>query len=131
MNPNYRRQSSSGQFAAAFRWVIVFAFFSTVGLSYVYLKNQMHLSGIQKHALENELGDLISQNNVMAVQIVQLTSATALQHRIDEGFLKLVPINKQTVVQIHTADSTRWASDGGSHLRGDFRPVSHGGATQQ
>ena len=125
MNPNYRRQSSTGQFAAAFRWVIVFAFFSTAGLSYVYLKNQMHLSGIQKRALENELGDLIAQNNV------QLTSPTALQHRIDDGFLKLVPINKQAVVQIHTADSTRWASDSASHPRGDFRPVSHGVATHQ
>lgn len=126
MNPNYRRQSSAGQFAAVFRWVIVFAFFSTAGLSYVYLKNQMHLSGVQKRALENELADLISQNNVMAVQIVQLTSTTALQHRIDEGFLKLVPINNQAVVQVRTADSTRWTSDSSARPRGDFRAVSHG-----
>ena len=126
MNPNYRRQNSSGQFAAAFRWVIVFAFFSIAGLSYVYLKNQMHLSGVQKRALENELADLISQNNVMAVQIVQLTSPTALQHRLDEGFLKLIPISAQTVVQVRTADPSRWASESSSRPRGEFRAVSHG-----
>lgn len=123
MNPNYRRQSNPGQFAAVLRWVIVAAFFTIAGLSYVYLKNQMYVGGLQKRALERELADLISQNNVMEVQIAQLTSPTTLQHRLAEGFIKLVPISAQSIVHVRTADAKRWVSD--ERPTSDFHAVSH------
>ncbi len=123
MNSNSRRQSNNGQFAAVLRWVIVVAFFSVAGLSYVYLKNQMYVGGLQKRALERELSDLILQNNVMQVQIAQLKSPTALQSRLAEGFIKLVPIGTQSVVHVRAADTNRWLTE--DRLTNDFHPVSH------
>ena len=106
-------------------------FFSAVaGLSYVYLKNQLYVCGIQRKALEQELNELISENNVMETQISNLTSRAALQRRMDEGFMKLVPITNQSLVRVHTQDSNRWLTDGTSGRIVRFRPLrtsrSHG-----
>ena len=94
------------------------------GLSYVYLKNQLHVSGVQRKGMEQELNELISENNVMEAQISRLTSRTALQRRLDEGFIKLVPITSQAIVRVHPQENTRWAAEdrtGGNQLQ----TVSH------
>ena len=60
----------------------------------------------------------------MANQIVQLTSQATLQRRLDEGFIKLVPITNDAVVRVHSADGSRWAAGaqaGGSQIQ----TVSH------
>ncbi len=129
MNSNYRRQSNTGQFASTLRWVIVVAFFSVAGLSYVYLKNQMYVGGLQKRALERELSDLILQNNVMQVQITQLQSPTALRARLADGFIKLVPISGQAIMHVRAADTGRWANTDRSASA--FHPVSHDTAVNQ
>ena len=91
MNPNSRRRTNRLHFATLLRGVIIAAFLGVAGLSYVYLKNQLHVSGAQRKGLEQELNELISENNVMEAQVSRLTSRTALQRRLDEGFIKLVP----------------------------------------
>lgn len=128
MNPNAKRQTNRLQFAALLRGVIITAFLGVAGLSYVYLKNQMHVCCAQRKALEQELHDLISENNVMEAQIARLTSRTALQRRLDEGFIKLVPINNQSLVRVHSQENSRWVVDD----RGDdqLQTVSHERTTQ-
>ena len=111
MNPNTRRQTNRLQFVTLLRGVIITAFLGVAGLSYVYLKNQMHVCGAQRKEMEQELHDLISENNVMEAQIARLTSRTALQRRLDEGFIKLVPISSQSLVRVHTQESGRWIVD--------------------
>lgn len=124
MNTNLRRRGNTGQFAAVLRWVILLVFISASGLSYVYLKTQMHMGGLQKRALERELSDLISQNNVMEAQIAQLTSPTALRRRMEEGFIKLIPISTQSIVRVRTtSDGNRWLAN--EQMANDFHPVSH------
>ena len=86
-------------------------FLAAAGLSYVYLKNQLHVSGMQRKGLEQELNELIAENNVMEAQIARLTSRTALQRRLDEGFIKLVPITSQAVVHLQAQDGGRWTMD--------------------
>ena len=111
MNPNTKRQTNRLQLAALTRAVIVTAFLGVAGLSYVYLKNQLHVCGTQRKALEQELHELIAENNVMEAQIAKLTSRTILQRRLDEGFIKLIPINNQSLVRLHTPESGRWVAD--------------------
>ena len=111
MTPNFKRQTNRLQFAALLRGVIITAFLGVAGLSYVYLKNQLHVCGTQRKGLEQELNELISENNVMEAQISRLTSRAALQRRLDEGFVKLVPITSQALVRVHTQDSNRWVAD--------------------
>lgn len=111
MNTNAKRQTNRLQFAALLRGVIITAFLGVAGLSYVYLKNQMHVCGTQRKAMEQELHDLIAENNVMEAQIARLTSRTALQRRLDEGFIKLIPINGQSLVRVRTPENNRWMVD--------------------
>lgn len=111
MNSNFKRQTNRLQFAALLRGIIITVFLGVAGLSYVYLKNQLHVCGAQRKGLEQELNELISENNVMEAQISRLTSRAALQRRLDEGFIKLVPITGQALVRVHTQESNRWVAD--------------------
>ena len=120
MNLNAKRHSNRLHFAALLRGLIVTVFLGIAGLSYVYLKTQLHVSGTVRRGLEQELNELISENNVMEAQISKLTSRTALQRKLDEGFIKLVPITSQAIVHNSSQEDGRWAVDvraGGSQLQ--------------
>ena len=71
------------------------------GLIYVYLSVQAHQLGDRKKALENELASFRSQNEVASVQIAALTSRSALQRRLKEGYLKMMPIAEQHIVRLN------------------------------
>lgn len=125
MNLNSKRSKNHFQFAALLRGLIVTAFLAVAGLSYVYLKNQLHVSGMQRKGLEQELNELIAENNVMEAQISRLTSRTALQRRLDEGFIKLVPINPQSVVRVRSLqEGTRWTVDARANAS-QIQTISH------
>ena len=111
MTPNFKRQPNRLQFAAILRGVIITVFLAVAGLSYVYLKHQLYVCGNQRKDLEHELNELISENNVMETQISNLTSRAALQRRLDDGSLNLVPISNQALVRVHPQDSNRWLTD--------------------
>ncbi len=111
MNSNFKRRTNRLQYAALLRGVIITVFLGVAGLSYVYLKNQLHVCGTQRKMLEQELNELISENNVLEAQISGLTSRSALQRRMDEGFVKMVPITSQSLVRVHTQDNNRWVAD--------------------
>ena len=70
------------------------------GLSYLYLKNQLFVLGTHRHAMEQELRDLIAQNNVLETRVSDLTSFKTLQHGLDDGFLKLIPIGEHAVAHV-------------------------------
>ena len=74
---------------------MITAFLALTGLIYVYLTVQLHHLGDRKKALENELTNLRAQNDVTSVQIAALTSRSALQRRLKEGYLKMIPIAEQ------------------------------------
>lgn len=123
MNSNFKRHSNRLQCASMLRWVIVAAFLGVAGLSYVFLKNQIHLCGTQRKALESELTLIKAENNVMEARIAQLTSRAELQRKLNSGFIKLVPIAAQAVVRVRPSDRERQAS---LELLDDaIRPVSH------
>src|SRR3712207_285456 len=82
------------------RWIILTAFVAVTGLIYVYLSVQAHQLGDRKKALESELASVRFQNNEASVQIAALTSRAALQRRLKEGYLKMLPIAEQHIVRI-------------------------------
>lgn len=124
MNPNPKRPTNRLQLAALMRGMVITVFLGLSGLSYVYLKNQLHVCGAQRKSLEQELHELIAENNVMDAQIARLTSHAALQRRLDEGFIKLVPINDQALVRVRSQDNGRWiAEDHGGDSQ--LQTVSH------
>jgi hypothetical protein len=83
------------------RWIVIAVFTAATGLSYVYLTVQLHHQGVVKKQLEQELVAVRTQNEDAKVQIAALTSRTALQRRLQEGQLKMIPITEQSIVRLN------------------------------
>lgn len=79
------------------------ALLAVAGLSYVYLTLQLHWLGDRQKALETTLAGLRKQNDVANVQIAALTSRSALQRRLKEGYLKMIPITEQSIVRLNSS----------------------------
>ena len=100
MHAPRRKTFNSVNAASLARWILVTGFLALTGLIYVYLTLQLYHLGDRKKALENELTSLRSQNDVASVQIAALTSRAALQRRLKEGYLKMIPIAEQNIVRL-------------------------------
>jgi hypothetical protein len=100
MHAPRRKSFNSVNAASLARWIVITGFLAVTGLIYVYLTLQLYHLGDQKKALENELTSLRSQNDVASVQIAALTSRSAMQRRLREGYLKMIPITEQNIVRL-------------------------------
>jgi hypothetical protein len=76
------------------------AFLAVAGLTYVYLTLQLYHLGERRKATEKELIGLRTQNDVASAQIAALTSRSALQRRLKEGYLKMIPISEANIVRL-------------------------------
>jgi hypothetical protein len=100
MNRSRRRNCNTVNAASLARWIVVTAFLALAGLSYVYLTLQLYHLGDRRKAIENELASLRTQNDVTSAQIAALTSRSALQRRLKEGYLKMIPISENNIVRL-------------------------------
>lgn len=100
MKRSRRRHWNAVNAAGLARWIILTSFLAVAGLIYVYLTIELYHLGDRKKALENELTSLRAQNDVASVQIAALTSRSALQRRLKEGYLKMVPIGENNIVRL-------------------------------
>src|ERR1700720_4918714 len=100
MNRSRRKNWNTVNAASLARWIVLTAFLALIGLSYVYLNLQLYHLGDGKKALENELASLRTQNDVASLQIAALTSMSALQRRLKEGYLKMIPISERNIVRL-------------------------------
>ena len=107
MNRSRRRNCNTVNAASLARWIVLTAFLALAGLSYVYLTLQLYHLGDRKKALENELTSLRSQNDVASVQIAALTSRSAMQRRLKEGYLKMIPIAEPNIVRLNAPRPAR------------------------
>lgn len=85
------------------RWIVITASLAMTGLIYVYLTLQLHDLGDRKKGLENELTNLRAQNDVARVQIEALTSRSAMQRRLKEGYLRMISISERDIVRLNAA----------------------------
>ncbi len=98
------------------QWLILFFVLGLSGLFFVYLKNQQHAIGKQTHIVEAQLGEARAHNDALIAKITGLTSRGALQRKLDEKFLDLIPIREAAIARINTPlqeqdrDITRTAS---------------------
>lgn len=103
MNRRRRKNFNPIDAPALARWIVIVAFLTATGLSYVYLSVQLHHQGVERRALEQELIATRTQNEDARVQIAALTSRTALQRRLKEGYLKMIPITEQSIVRLNSS----------------------------
>jgi hypothetical protein len=100
MNRSHRRNCNTVNAASLARWIVVTAFLALAGLGYVYLTLQLYHLGERRKAVENELASFRTQNDIANAQIAALTSRSALQRRLKEGYLKMVPISEANIVRL-------------------------------
>ncbi|HAF04383.1 MAG TPA: hypothetical protein DCO65_01235 [Spartobacteria bacterium] len=100
MSRSRRKNWNTVDAASLARWIVLTAFLALTGLSYVYLTLQLYHLGDRKKALENDLASLRSQNDVVSGQIAAFTSRSALQRRLKEGYLKMIPISERNIVRL-------------------------------
>jgi cell division protein FtsB len=100
MNRSRRKNRNTINAASLARWIVMTAFLAFAGLSYVYLTLQLYHLGDRKKAIETELANLRTQNDVASAQIATLTSRSALQRRLKEGYLKMIPIAEANIVRL-------------------------------
>jgi hypothetical protein len=101
MHRQRRKNFNPLQAASLARWLVITGFLAVTGLIYVYLQVQLIQLGDRKKALETELGFLRSETEVASVQIEALTSRPALQRRLKEGYLKMIPIAESSIVRLN------------------------------
>ena len=103
MHAPRRKAFNSVNAASLARWIVITVFLGLTGLIYVYLTLQLYHLGDRKKALENELTSLRAQNDVASVQIAALTSRSAMQRRLKEGYLKMIPISEHNIVRLNAS----------------------------
>ena len=97
-------------------WLLVACLAALAALYYVQLKNGIHASGVRVKALERELADLGTQDEVVRAKIAQLSSRSVLQKHLEDGFIALKPIPDDRLVRM----------DGGVRAgNGEVRAVSN------
>lgn len=72
----------------------------SLGLSFVYIKNQMVALGSEKKEKEDELIRLVAQRDTLEAQIAMLNSRASLQDRLRDGFIDLQPISEESLVRL-------------------------------
>jgi hypothetical protein len=105
MAGNRKKHSNTVQVGSLMKCVVALCFLGIMGLSYVYLNNQMHSRGSEISKLEKELTDLKVRNEEAGAKIAQLSSRTVLQRRLKEGFIKMIAITDDRIVRINTSVS--------------------------
>src|SRR5213596_3575483 len=100
MNRSRRKNCNAVNAASLARWIVVTAFLALAGLGYVYLTLQLYHLGDRRKAAENELATLRTQNDIATAQIAALTSRSALQRRLKEGYLKMIPVSDSKIVRL-------------------------------
>jgi hypothetical protein len=100
MNRSRRKKFNAIDAASLARWIVITIFFALTGLIYVYRTIQLHDLATEKDRLEKELVSLRKEREVASDRIVVLTSRSALQRRLKEGYITMVPIAESNIVRL-------------------------------
>jgi cell division protein FtsB len=101
MTSNRRAPAPSIRVASFCKVIIAAVFIASSGISYVYLKNQLKLSGDKQIELERRLAELRKDNENIRLQIDNLTSLAALKKKLAQNSFGLVPITTDQVVRLN------------------------------
>ncbi|MEO6262332.1 MAG: hypothetical protein ABIP32_07430 [Chthoniobacterales bacterium] len=81
-------------------WLLAVFLAGTAGLCFVYIKLQQNALGNQTRQYESVLAQTNARIEVVDAKITSLTSRTALMHRVQEGFIKLIPIEDTKIARL-------------------------------
>jgi cell division protein FtsB len=97
---NHRRANNGIEIPLLAQWLVLVFVMGLVGLFFVYLKNQQHALGEQTRVAEQKITELHAHHEALVAKITALTSRGALQRRLDEKYLDLVPIPETAIARM-------------------------------
>jgi len=98
--PSNRYRTNNGiEIPLLAQWLVVFFVIGLLGLFFVYLKNQQHAIGEQTRLVEAKMSELHAHHDALIAKVTALTSRGALQKRLDEKYLDLVPIAETAIAR--------------------------------
>jgi cell division protein FtsL len=100
MNRSRRKKFNTIDAASLARWIVITTFFALTGLIYVYRTIQLHDLATEKDRLEKEIVAVRKERDVASDQIAALTSRSALQRRLKEGYITMIPIAEHNIVRL-------------------------------
>lgn len=100
MNTRRSQQTNPIQVRTIVRWVTVALLLGMTGLTYVYIKNQQHALGSQTREVERLLRETRAFNQALGAQITSMTSRAALQQKLAEGRIALVPVQSVSIARL-------------------------------
>jgi cell division protein FtsL len=100
MNRSRRKKFNTIDAASLARWIVITTFFALTGLIYVYRSIQLHDLATEKDRLEKEIVAVRKERDVASDQIAALTSRSALQRRLKEGYITMIPIAEHNIVRL-------------------------------
>jgi cell division protein FtsL len=93
------------QIAKALKY-IAFAFITgSLGLSYVYLKNQQFALAEEIRITEKRIKQVRAENEVLLAKTTELSSRRALQQRMTSGSLSVVQISGDKIARLTPASA--------------------------
>ena len=107
MNTSFAPQTRSNpiQIAKALNY-IAFAFITgSLGLSYVYLKNQQFALAEEIRITEKRIKQVRAENEVLLAKTTELSSRRALQQRMTSGSLRVVQISGDKIARLTPASA--------------------------
>jgi hypothetical protein len=120
MATNRRKHTAPIKILPLAKSFVIVLFVALAGLLFVYLKNGLHPMGGQIKALERELSELSARNEVLKAKINSLSSRAVLQRRLDEGFVKMIPITDDRIVRVSAPPARIATNEAGSVGAGRF-----------
>jgi cell division protein FtsB len=98
--PSNRRLENNGiEVPLLAQWLVVFFIIGLLGLFFVYLKNQQHALGEQTRLVEQKMTELRAHHDALTAKVTALTSRGALQRKLDEKYLDLIPITETAIAR--------------------------------
>lgn len=82
MARNRKNESAASRFAPALKALLLFAFFVTAGVGFVWYKNQIKVLGDDVHACEKKLEELRTRNASLSDQLKVLRSPTKIEAQV-------------------------------------------------
>ena len=91
------------QIAKALKYIAFAVITGSLGLSYVYLKNQQFALADEIRLTEKRIKQVRAENEVLLAKTTELSSRRALQHRMTSGSLHVVQISGDKIARLTPA----------------------------
>ncbi len=102
MNANQRRHQNKVPVRSLSPGVLIALIALMAAMPWVYFKNQLVANGRVQRGLEEEIVALSARNSALDVQIATLSSRKALQKRLEEGVIAMLPVENHQIVNLNS-----------------------------